>query len=131
MSLRDDFLQRLAPEYGWTRLDGTGQKYLLTHHRDQPLRRAVRLHLLSEEQFERYAEDLARSSEDGDVQRALGLIFIHVDEEITVESCAGVLTDVGLQPRRLATPSWFTRRVPEDLVDTEPDHAWVLDPPRA
>jgi hypothetical protein len=131
MSLRDDFLQHLAPEYAWTRVDVAGQKYLVTHHRDVPLRRAVRLHLLDDEQFARYAEDVARSSEDGDVQRALGLIFIHVDEEITVDSSAGILTDVGLERRRRAKPSWFTRRVPEDLLDTEPDYAWVLDPPGA
>lgn len=130
MSLRDDFLQRLAPEYTWTRLDVQGQRYLITHHRGHPLQLAVRLHLLTEEQFERYAEDLARTCEDGNVGAALGLIFVHVDEELSVDS-ETVVTDVGLKPRRLGKPSWFTRRIPPDQVDSEPNYVWVLDPPNA
>jgi hypothetical protein len=130
MSLRDDFLQRLAPEYAWTRLDAEGQRYLITHHRGHPLRLPVRLHLLTEDLFERYAGDLARTCEDGNVGAALGLMFVHVDEEVTVDSQT-VVTDVGLKPRHLGKPAWFTRRIPPDQVDSEPSYVWVLDPPNA
>jgi len=128
MSLRERFLQRLAGEYMWTRLDVHGQRQLLTHHRGHPLPHPVTLHLLTEEQFERYATEVAKTSEDGDLDAALGLIFVHVDEEITVDA-SDVLTDVGLEPRRRGKPAWFVRRVPPDRIDSEPTYVWVLDPP--
>jgi hypothetical protein len=64
----------------------------------------VRLYL-DEQQFECYALWLARTCEDGDISAALGLIFIHLDEEFAADRPDSVVTDIGLRRGRLGRSS--------------------------
>jgi hypothetical protein len=88
----------------------------------------VRLHLLSEDLFERYARRLADSSEEGNLRRALGLIYVHLVEEITADSAAGPVTDVGLRRGRLGRPRWFVARAPQ-ADRSSPSSVWLAEPP--
>jgi hypothetical protein len=91
-------------------LDEDRQVCLITRHAGRLLEPPVRLHLLTEGVFAQYARQLADSSEDGDLRSAIGLIYVHVIEEIAADSTGGPLTDVGLERRRFGGPVWFAER---------------------
>jgi hypothetical protein len=131
MSLRDDFLEQLSPEYGW--LPGGGGLFLITKRRGHKLIPPVRLHL-DEKLFERYTLWIARTSEDGDIGAGLGLIFIHLDAEFAADRPPGtILTDIGVRRGQLGRPNWLATRVPDsdDPADDpdQPRFLWVADPP--
>jgi hypothetical protein len=128
MSLRECFLERLTPEYRWLAVDNSLETVLLTHYRTAPLEPMVRLQLLTEDQFARYLRSLARSSEDGDEDAALGLMFIHLDEEIAAVTTRGLVSQIGLRRRRLGGPDWFVERVSASGAERQPKRLWTADP---
>jgi hypothetical protein len=126
MSLRDQFLDLLAPTFTW--LPAGSGVFLVTEHMGNKLPTPVKLHL-DEELFDRHARWVARTAEGGNLENALGLILVHLDEEITSVSDGMVLTDVGLRPRGLRRPVWFSKRMKASAVDSRPRSVWVTDPP--
>lgn len=123
MPLRDQFLEQLVPSFHWTNL--SQERFLLTSYMGQPI--AVTLHL-PEELFERYVLWIARTSEHGNVTDALGLIYVHLEEDVAVDSADGVVTDIGLQKRRLGHPQWVVHRIPQ-IAHDKTASVWVPNPP--
>ena len=130
MSLRDRFLGRLSREYAW--VPAGAEMFHITEYRGEKLARPVRLHL-DEQQFERYALWIARTCEDGDIDAGLGLIYIHLDEELAADRPWADVTDIGLRRGRVGRPKWFSTLVPasnDAVVDPDqPRFLWVADPP--
>ena len=73
---------------------------------------------------------LARTSEHGDLDAALGLVEVHVDEEVAADRPERV-ADLGVRGRGLRRPGWFVTLVPGAAGPVEKSGAvWLAEPPR-
>ena len=76
---------------------------------------------LDDQLLEAYVARLAQSTERGDHDAALGLVVIHVEEEVeSALATGGQLRSLGVRRNRLTRrPEWFVDRVagpvPEEL----------------
>jgi len=112
MSVRDDLIARLAPDYGLVPSgeDGFG----ITSCRGDVVEPPIRLEL-EDALFEEYVDRLLRSSGEPDHDGAIGLVRVHLDEAIESASAMGQpVTALGVRrggvPPR---PRWFVDRVPQ------------------
>jgi hypothetical protein len=125
MSLRDDFLDMLAPTFTWVPI-GPG-RYLVTEYMGVKLPAATLL-LLDERLFDRYVEWLIRRAGDESLDDALGTVYFALDDALTSAPAEVVVTEVGLRTH-LRQPVWFATRVTPEVAKTRPHTAWVGDLP--
>jgi hypothetical protein len=128
VSLRDDLIALLSPPYEVLPLDANGT-YLITRHGGQLLDPPARLQLTTESVFEQYAARLAVEAQEVDARAALGLIYVHIDEELTADTASGPVIRLGIRSRRIGRASWFVDRLPTAPAGNQATAVWLADPP--
>lgn len=110
MAVATDLLDRLGRLY---RIERTGRgRYLLTHVGDRELDEPAELEL-DDQLLEAYVARLAQSTEGGNHDAAVGLVVIHVEEEVeSALATGGQLRSIGVRRNRISRrPEWFVDRI--------------------
>lgn len=126
MTAKDQFVQLLSPDFTWQHI-GAGT-ILLTAYGGEQLPCATRLEL-DDGLFERYVRRVARTTENGDREAALGLVYVHLEEELSAAAPDFGVRAIGLRRSLLGRPRWFAERVPSDELDQVPQTIWAGEPP--
>lgn len=116
MVATSDVLLRLRTRYT---IEQTGVgRYLLTHADGHELDAPAVLEL-DDRLMETYVDRIARTSEQGNYGAAVGLVAIHVEEELEAAlATGGELHSIGLRRSRLTRqPEWFVDRTEGSKMD--------------
>ena len=122
-SLRDRFVDSLAPTFELVPINA-GQ-WVVTAYQGSPMPFPTRLKL-DEELFQRHAAWIAKTSED-DLDQALSLIAVHLEEDIAAGWPDWAVLEVGLKRGFAGNVRWYRDRVPIAEAPSHPDTAWVAD----
>lgn len=126
MKAKDQFVGLLSPDFTWQHI-GAGT-ILLTAYRGEQLPCATRLEL-DDGLFERYVGRLARTSENGDREAAIGLVYVHLEEELLAAAPDFGIRAMGVKRARLGRPQWFAERVPADELGQVAQTIWTGERP--